>query len=73
MTNEMQSLVLEHLRHIRLVVDDTRADVKQLNLRVGLLEHRFAASELVETARTTEIDRIKERLERIERRLQLAD
>ena len=41
MANEANNLVLEHLRHIRTVVDETREDVKRLVLRTGLIEQKF--------------------------------
>lgn len=72
MANEANSLVLEHLRHIRTVVDETREDVKRLVLRTGLIEQNFATSQVSEAGQNLEIDRIKERLNRIERRLELA-
>ncbi len=72
MANEANNLVLEHLRHIRTVVDETREDVKRLVLRTGLIEQNFATSQVSEAGQNLEIDRIKERLNRIERRLELA-
>jgi hypothetical protein len=73
MTEETTNLVLEHLRHIRAVVDETRGDVKRLVLRTGLIEQNFATSQVSEAGQNLEIDRIKERLDRIERRLELSD
>lgn len=73
MTDEMTNIVLEHLRHIRAVVDETQVDVRQLNLRVGVLERHFGAFQLTEAGQNAEIDRIKLRLDRVERRLDLAD
>jgi len=72
MANEANNLVLEHLRHIRTVVDETREDVKRLVLRTGLIEQNFATSQVSEAGQNLEIDRIKERLNRIEQRLELA-
>jgi hypothetical protein len=73
MTDETSNLVLEHLRHIRAVVDETREDVKRLILRTGLIEQNFATCQVSEAGQNLEIDRIKERLSRIERRLELVD
>jgi len=72
MANEANNLVLEHLRHIRTVVDETREDVKRLVPRTGLIEQNFATSQVSEAGQNLEIDRIKERLNRVERRLELA-
>jgi hypothetical protein len=73
MVEESNNLVLEHLRHIRAVVDETRTDVKQLSLRVGLVERHLGSSQIAEANQNIEIDRIKHRLDRIERRLELVD
>jgi hypothetical protein len=72
MVEEANNLVLEHLRHIRAVVDETREDVKRLVLRTGLIEQNFATTQVSEAAQNLEIDRIKDRLDRIERRLELS-
>lgn len=42
MANDPTNLVLEHLRQIRAVVDETRADVKNLLLRMGVVESHLA-------------------------------
>jgi len=42
-------------------------------LRTGLIEQNFATSQVSEAGQNLEIDRIKERLSRIERRLELSD
>lgn len=70
---EEANLVLEHLQHIRAVVDETREDVKRLVLRTGLIEQNFATTRVSEAGQNLEIDRIKSRLDRIERRLELPD
>ena len=72
MAEDANNLVLEHLRHIRAVVDETRDDVKRLVLRTGLIEQNFATTQVSEAAQNLEIDRIKDRLHRIERRLELS-
>lgn len=73
------NLVLEHLRHIRAVVDATRDDVRELKHRVSAVEIALAGlrrddAGLAEGlamlgART---DRLSERIERVERRLEIA-
>jgi hypothetical protein len=67
--DETDNLVLEHLRHIRAVVDETREDIKRLMLRTGVVERHLANFLVSEAGQNLEIDRIKERLGRIERRL----
>jgi predicted nucleic acid-binding Zn-ribbon protein len=72
------NLVLEHLRHIRAVVDATREDVRDLKQRVSAVEVALAgmrrddaglAEGIAHLAART--DRLSERIERVERRLDL--
>ena len=72
MADETTSLVLEHLRHIRGVVDDMRAEMKFI-MRMGLAERNIVSLHVADATQNVEIDRIKERLERIERRLELTE
>jgi len=73
MVEETNNLVLEHLRHIRAVVDEMRIDLKQLGLRTALTERGMGNFQVSEASQNIEIDRIKHRLDRIERRLELVD
>ena len=73
MVEEANNLVLEHLRHIRAVVDEMRIDLKQLGLRTALTERGMGNFQISEASQNIEIDRIKHRLDRIERRLELVD
>jgi hypothetical protein len=73
MTEETTSLVLEHLRHIRSRVDGLADDMRQVILRLGAQDRHLVGLQISEVGQNTEIDRIKERLQRIERRLELAD
>ncbi len=52
MTEESTNLMLEHLRHIRGVVDETRAEMKHFIMRMGLVE-RNPVSVLCRTRRKT--------------------
>jgi hypothetical protein len=63
---ETESLVLEHLRHIRTAVDAMREDMREMKGRMGILENQYANL-------SARIDRLDARVERIERRLELAD
>lgn len=69
----MQSTVLEHLRHIRATVDATIAELRRSNARVNLLEFGHGNILLCEAEQNAEIERIKVRLERVEKRLDLAE
>jgi hypothetical protein len=73
MIEETTSLVLEHLRHIRSRVDGLADDMRQVILRLGAQDRHLVGLQISEVGQNTEIDRIKERLQRIERRLELAD
>ena len=59
-------LVLEHLRHIRAVVDDTREDIAEIRSRLGLLEGGYAAV-------SHRLDRMGGDIARIKRRLDLVE
>jgi predicted nucleic acid-binding Zn-ribbon protein len=63
---ETESIVLEHLRHIRRGVDDLRDDMVEVKSRLGILESQYASL-------STRIDRLDQRVHRIEQRLELAD
>ena len=73
MTEETTNLVLEHLRHIRGVVEETRTEMKHFIMRMGLAERNVVTLHVSEASQNLELDRIKERLDRVERRLELTD
>jgi len=74
------SLILEHLRTIRADLADTRSDIREIKNRLTNLESgqanilvqlgHLAGSDAEQHAR---YDRLVERIERIERRLELSD
>jgi chromosome segregation ATPase len=77
---EPDSIVLEHLRHIRGAVDALREDMREMKLRVGGLEREVALVHVelgqvhVRIAELSErVDRVSNRLERVEKRLDLTD
>jgi predicted nuclease with TOPRIM domain len=59
-------IALEHLRHIRSAVDGLRDDMREVKGRLGILESQYANL-------SNRLDRVDGRIERIERRLNLAD
>ena len=63
---ETESIVLEHLRHIRGAVDGLRDDMREVKGRLGILESQYANL-------SNRMDRLDGRVERIERRLNLTD
>ena len=73
MVDEPTNIVLEHLRRIDRKVDDLGGDMRQVILRLGSIERHLAGSNISDVQQNSEIDRIKARLERVERRLELND
>lgn len=73
MTEEATNLVIEHLRHIRLRVDGLSDDMRHVVLRLGAIERHVAGLHISDVDQNAEIGLIKDRLQRIERRLELAD
>jgi hypothetical protein len=73
MAEEPQNLVLEYLRRIDRKVDGLIEEFRHFNLRVAAVESHIAGQHVSNVHQTSEIDRIKLRLERVERRLELAD
>jgi len=78
MREATENLVLEHLRHIRGRVDLIADDMKEVKLRLSSLESSLSLvrREIIVGDETgarqqASIDRIVERLERIEHRLDL--
>ncbi len=74
------NLVLQHLRYIRAAVDELRADTREVKGRLTALEQGQAAirRDLGASAETDariqgQLDRLGDRVERIERRLNLSD
>ena len=70
---DADNLVLEHLRHIRRAVDETREDVREIKTRVGSVERELAQVHVKIAEQSFRIDRLGDRGERIERRLELAE
>jgi tetrahydromethanopterin S-methyltransferase subunit G len=73
MTDEMTNLVLEHLRHIRTKVDRIDERVDRVEIRLSAVEGHLANLMVSEAAQNAAIDNVSRRLEKIERRLDLAD
>jgi predicted nuclease with TOPRIM domain len=66
MMTETESIVLEHLRHIRTAVDGLRDDMQEVKGRLGTLESQYASI-------SNRVDRLDGRIDRIERRLELTE
>lgn len=60
------NIILEHLRAIRANQDRHSDELREIKGRLGILEHQYAHI-------STRIDRIDERVARIEKRLDLVE
>lgn len=63
---DVDNIILEHLRHIRVTTDGLREDMREVKTRLGLLESQYASL-------SNRFDRIDLRISRIEERLGLVD
>ena len=64
--SEAESIVLEHVRYIRGAVDGLRDDMHEVKSRLGILESQYASV-------SSRMDRLDGRIDRIERRFNLAE
>jgi outer membrane murein-binding lipoprotein Lpp len=78
MTDEIDNIVLEHLRHIRAKVDTIESDMTDLKIRMTSLERGMSAVKYeiaycaeTDTRQQGALDKINGRLDRIEKRLEL--
>ncbi len=78
MSDNPENLVLEHLRHIRGRVDQIADDMKEVKLplltlesSMSLVRREIIIGDETGARQQAAIDRIVDRLERIERRLEL--
>lgn len=78
MTDNVENLVLEHLRHIRGKVDQVSEDVIDLKLRMSSLEsamvsvkHEVTHGDEVDARQQLSLDKLASRIQRIESRLEL--
>jgi chromosome segregation ATPase len=79
MTDSIDNLLLEHLKAIRADIGTIKADLKENTTRLGRIEvavaglrRDIAHNEEATAEQSLRIDRINERIERIERRLEIA-
>ena len=78
MTDNVESIILEHLRHIRGRVDRNAEDMLDMKLRMSSLEQamvhvkrELAFCDETDARQQISLDRLADRIERIERRLEL--
>jgi predicted nucleic acid-binding Zn-ribbon protein len=60
------NIVLEHLRSIRSTVERLADDMQEVKGRLGMLEQQYASI-------SNRVDRIDERMRRVEKRLDLTE
>jgi hypothetical protein len=73
MTEDISLLMFEQLKHIRKTVERTADNVNDLKLRVADLEHHHAYSAVTDARLQSSLDKVTERLGRIEKRLELSN
>ena len=73
MTDEVANVMLEHLRRIRGSQERMELDIADLKVRVSGLEQSMGAVTIAIGGSNQRLDRLEERVGRIERRLDLVD
>ena len=73
MVEDSGNIVLEHLRALRRGVDDLQADMRDVKSRLTSLEASQAILHGDFAGQSARLDRLDDRLERIENRLSLRD
>ncbi len=78
MTDNVESVIIEHLRHIRGRVDRIAEDIGDIKHRMSSLEsamvlvkREVSAGDETDARQQVSLDRLLDRIERIERRLEL--
>lgn len=73
MTAEIDNLVLEHLRAIRATQTDHGEQLASLRVEVSAIGQQLGALTTAVYSGKSDMDTVKRRLDRIERRLELND
>jgi predicted nucleic acid-binding Zn-ribbon protein len=73
MTAEIDSLVLEHLRAIRADLADLKREVSGNSIQLSALGQQVAGLAVAVYSGKSDLDEVKRRIDRIERRLDLND
>jgi hypothetical protein len=71
MTNNVESLILEHLKHIRGKVDVISLEITDLKSRASATEEMLGQILVLIGGMGRRMDRFDERMSRVERRLDL--
>ena len=73
MTENVESLILEMLRRIDLRLDNVENDVSELKTRATAMDEHIGGMFITLSGVNTRLDRMDERMKRIERRLESSD
>lgn len=73
MSPAVENLVLEHLRSIRATVDRLSDDMQELKGRLGIVETQVGVLTAQYAIISNRLDRMDERVLRIEKRLELVE
>ena len=73
MTAEIDSLVLEHLRAIRADIADLKREVSGNSIQLSALGQQVAGLSVAVYGGKSDMDEVKRRIDRLERRLELND
>lgn len=73
MTAEIDSLVLEHLRAIRADIADLKREVSGNSIQLSAIGQQLGALTTAVYGGKSDMDEVKRRIDRIERRLELND
>ena len=71
--DELASVTLEHLRHIRADLADVKDRLTGVEVQLSAMGQQLAGLTTAVYSGKSEMDGVRRRLERIERRLDLAD
>ncbi len=73
MADKIENIVLEHLKAIRGDLSNLTNGQRLTNERLAAIEHHMAGFHVTVSNHSEELDTLKERIDRIERRLHLSD
>ncbi len=73
MTADVSHLILEHLKHIRASTDAMALDIVDLKARMTGIEIQVGQVQVSLAGQSQRLDRLEERIARIERRLDLVE
>jgi hypothetical protein len=73
MTAEIESLVLEHLRAIRADIADLKREVTSNSVQLSAMGQQLAGLTTAVYGSKSDLDDLKRRMERVERRLELTE